>query len=829
MKMKTTPVLTKGSKLLLLTGILLLSALFSNAQGISLKAKILDKNQNPVNGEAHLLNPADSALVKGAPVVNGVLQIDEVPVATAYLLKINADGYSDHYFAISPKGETFDAGTLTLTNKLVVGDQANVVAKARLFRHTAEGNTKISVENTMLGNSISAREILAKSPGVSIIGNRIFYFGKGEAVLYLNGKQTTMERIMSLPVSSIKDVEIIPNPSSKYDARGRAVINIIAKKNDMEGWQVTTTHHSTFAKYYMHSYQSDLYYRKNKTNLFFNYMNSDLGYDWNRTQGKYRFTNPLGVTTASFTNYEAKIKVPGAHNYRAGFTYDFDDKTDLSIQYDGLYSLNLLDIHINNNYWDQFGKGTYIYNKNDATTRQKNSSLNINMNRRLDTLGSSLFLGLQKNWFVNNLDDNMRQETTSFGYNGSSPYWYANYIHNENRNRINLAIAQLDWTKVRSTDGGIFETFESGLKYSQVHTKSRANVFFRPITEPTWQDILYLKNDFQYEEKISAFYAQMKGKLSSKWSYTAGFRGEMTDVLTTRYDFIDNKVKYPTDSTYTNLFPSIKLDQKINDKWSISYNLNRKITRPFYQDLDPFVWIQDSLTTVVGNPFLTPELANNAEVAVTYKSFTFTASYSRQKNTSRVYPSKGQNGDNHIYIIRENMKLLHFFFASLESSVSKGNFFNYSKVQLNYGKFVDGKTPDRARFANTVKPLPQAFFWTYLQYNIPNWFSVDIDARLLTKGSSGITVIYPFGWVTAGISRNFFKDKLSARFMFSDIWRTNYSRNERTMGGIYAYLDQVGNWHNGRLTLVYKFGQLKAANYRNKSVLTEAEQKRIIR
>lgn len=825
MKMQTTPMLTKGYKLLLLTGIFFLSAFMVNAQGISLKAKIIDKEQKPVNGEAHLLNPADSSIVKGAPIVNGVLEIDEVPVAAAYLLRIHADGYSEQYFTISPKGEIFDAGTLALTNKLIKGDEVSVVGKGRLFRRTAEGNTRISVENTMLGNSISAREILSKSPGVSIVTNRIFFFGKGEAVLYLNGKQTTLERVMSIPVSSIKEVEIIPNPSAKYDARGRAVINIIAKKSDKEGWQVTATHHSTFAKYYMHSYQSDLYYRKNKVNMFFNYMNSDLGHDWNRTQGRYKFTNPLGVTTSSFTNYEAKIKVPGSHNYRAGITYDLDDKTDISVQYDGMYNLNLLDIHINNNYWDQFGKGTYIYNKNDASTRQRNNSLNVNLNRTLDSLGSALFIGVQKNWFGNNLDDNMRQETTSFGYNGSAPYWSANNINNKNRNRINLGIVQLDWTKVRNPASG-FESFESGLKYSHVHSNSNANVFFRPVPDPTWYENTFLRNDFQYDEKISAFYTQMKGKLSEKWSYTAGVRGELSMILTTKVDNATGKSYNPTDSTYFNLFPNIKLDQKINDNWSISYNLARKITRPFYQDLDPFLWIQDSLTTVVGNPFLTPELTNNVDIFVNYKNFSFMASYARSTNTSRVYPSKGENGDNHIYIIRENMKLLHFWSFALDASIIKGNFSAFNKIQLNYGKFVDGKTPDRARFANTVKPLPQAYFSTYLQYNIPNWFSIDFDGQLWTKGSSGITVIYPFGWATAGISRSFFKDKLSARFMFSDIWRTNKSRNERTMGGIYAYLDQVGNWHNGRLTLVYKFGQLQNANYRNRAV-AEKEYNRV--
>jgi outer membrane receptor protein involved in Fe transport len=815
MKMQSIIFPVSYFRIMLLSFISIFSAVTLNAQGISLQAKIVDKNQAPLSGEILLLNPTDSSLIKAAPFTNGMAQIDEVPAAASYLAKISVDGYRDNYVPFTPKDGSFNMGTITM-EKIVVGAEARVIAKAKIFRRTAEGSTKMSVENTMLGNSISAKEIFAKSPGLSVAGNRVFLFGKGEALVFLNGKQTTFERLLSIPVSSIKEIEIISNPSAKYDARGRAVVNIITKKSDMEGWQVTSTHHSTFAYNYLHTYQSDLYYRKRKFNAFLSYQNADLGNDWTQTLAKYTFTNNVGIKSTSETKYQQTGIVPGANTYRTGIGYDLNDKTDISIQFDGLYILNLLDVGIYNQYYPPTGNPFFIHVHNDGSSRQKNSSLNVNLNRRLDSLGSTFFFGIQKNWFSNNLDDNLRQEI--------KPSMRNSYLHNENKNRIKLFITQADWTKVRNANS----TFDAGLKYSHVFSNSRAAVTARQETDPVWYDVPGLKNDFKYDETVSAGYLQMKGRINSHFTYVAGVRGEHS--LITGKSAIDtvHKDGLVINSNYFNLFPKFKIDQKINENWTVSYNYSRSIARPIYQDLDPFLWYQDSLTTVVGNPFLTPEISNNFEIITGYKNLLWTIGYSHRVNTSRVYPAKGINGDNSVQFIRENMKLLNFYYTAVDFSIDKKNFSSTNRLQLNYGKFND----NRPRFINSVTPIPQLQFTSYSQYIIPKLFTIDLQLEHTTKGSSGITVILPRGFATVGLSRDFFKGKLSTSLMFNDIFNSYNARSERLIangvdkGNIYNTLNAFINTHFVRATLVYKFGRLKSANYNNRAV-NEKEYNRI--
>ncbi|MBL7729069.1 MAG: outer membrane beta-barrel protein [Dinghuibacter sp.] len=795
MKMQSTSISYWYNRTALLIFSLLFSAIAANAQGFSITAKVVDKNKTPLSGEALVLNPSDSSLVKGAPIVKGFLQIDEVPMGASYLLKLSADGHADQYLTISPKGYELNLGELTM-EIITLQKDVTVITKAKIFRKTAEGGTRMSVEQTMLGNSISSKEILAKSPGVSIVGNRVFLFGRGEALLLLNGKQIAYERLSSIPVSAIKEVEIIPNPSAKYDAQGRAVINFIVKKNDIQGFTGNITHHSTFARYYFPSFLTDITYRKNKMNFTLGYDPGNFGKHWNRTVGDYEYAYPSG-NYSTHSSYEAYISVPASHTYRFGMSYDINDKSDISVQYDGVHSLNLLKIHVDNVYWDPSGKATDIFVRNNGSTRQKNNSVNINYNQRLDTLGSTFFIGGQKNWYINNLYDQIRQEVKFPVFNS--------YRNNTTKNIIELTTAQTDWSKMFRNGS----RFEAGLKYANAETRSTVNVIYRPETNENWTPIEELRNDFKYSEKVSAMYTQYSGKLNRNWSYVAGIRAEYSDVTG-----IPKSGKKVIDSSYFNLFPNIKIDQKINDNWSIAYNFSKHITRPYYQDLDPFLWYQDSLTIWAGNPYLIPELITAFDITVSYKNYSFRAGYSRGNNSSFIFPIKGNTGPNSIHIYRENMKHLDIWSASVDANFEKGLFSSYNKVAINYRKIYD----DRPLFEVTQKLLPQVYVYSYNQLKIPKVFTVDFTLDYLSKQSAGITVLYPFWYATVGVQRNFFKNKLNARLMYNDIFRSFVLIGERNLGGIKARTDQRGNQHLGRITLIYKFGGLKAANYKNKNV-----------
>ncbi|MFB9077584.1 hypothetical protein ACFFWB_09285 [Flavobacterium procerum] len=152
-------------------------------------------------------------------------------------------------------------------NEVVVKSQAS------LIKYGPNGNSVVNVNGTVLASSSSVNELLGRVPNVVITEGEISVLGKGEAIIYLNGVLINYDRFASIPVSQIQKIEVIANPSSRYDAEGKAVINIITKQNIESGIMGTANQHTTVSKFGGTSYNSliDFSYSKGKFSFITNY------------------------------------------------------------------------------------------------------------------------------------------------------------------------------------------------------------------------------------------------------------------------------------------------------------------------------------------------------------------------------------------------------------------------------------------------------------------------------------------------------------------------------------------------------------------------------
>src|SRR5690606_26267342 len=164
----------------------------------------------------------------------------------------------------------------------------------------------------------------------------------------------------------------------------------------------------------------------------------------------------------------------------------------------------------------------------------------------------------------------------------------------------NIFTAKVDFVK----PVGKGNTIETGVKGSWVKSDNNLNLSKSQEEGPFEPDPS--SNSFIYNENVLAAYISYKGKFSEKLSYQVGLRGEHSDI--TGNSVTLNQVK---NQKYFNLFPSAFLQHKISDNYQIVYNVNRRITRPNYRLLNPFVYYIDPLTTETGNPNLTPQYSNN--------------------------------------------------------------------------------------------------------------------------------------------------------------------------------------------------------------------------
>ncbi|WP_221391940.1 hypothetical protein [Dyadobacter sp. NIV53] len=225
----------KFLKLLLSIKLLSLSFFTNAQQNYSVTAKVTDISHQPLPVTVRVLSVTDSSLITGSVYDDGNIYISEIRERKV-LLKLSVLSFSDTIFVVENKGELkIDLGTIVMKEQSQVLNEVQVKASAPLVSHGKNGSIEIQVPGTVLAGSNSVIELLERSPGLSVIDGRITFIGKGDVILFLNGRPVTAGQLSTIAVSQILKVEIIANPSSKYDAEGKAVINIITKARNEAG------------------------------------------------------------------------------------------------------------------------------------------------------------------------------------------------------------------------------------------------------------------------------------------------------------------------------------------------------------------------------------------------------------------------------------------------------------------------------------------------------------------------------------------------------------------------------------------------------------------
>ena len=379
-------------KAVFITLITLICCGYGHAQSLeSISGEVVDQDGNPLFGNAILLSPGDSSVLTGVPFFEGHFELLDVN-RTEVLLKLNSLTFQDTVISIKYRGQSdVSLGVITVRESLRQLDEVTITAKSPLIVENSDGSVAVKVANTTLATSTSVEEILGKSPGVVVSENSaVSVFGKGEAVIFLNGIRVDNERLSGLSPSMIESIEIISNPGPRYDAEGNAVINIITKQQVDEGAKGTVKNyfsHSGFGGY------------QNRTDIDYQYsmgrwaLNSNAAY----LQGEHRHvleTTRIRDTESEYFSSDLKtdrlFDLDGEYNYGLGGQYNFGKDHYLSVQYTGAYELLGGEQWSDNriNYTD-----TGIYKSvlhYDEQSTQDNISSNYFI--AFDTTGSNLFI-----------------------------------------------------------------------------------------------------------------------------------------------------------------------------------------------------------------------------------------------------------------------------------------------------------------------------------------------------------------------------------------------------------------------------------------------------
>lgn len=768
------------------------------------KGTVIFENDKIVEfGNVIALSLNDSSIIKGAPFQNGEFKLDGL-VKDSFLLKISSVGYKDYIKPIykATNDTLFDVGKIVLQSDNTL-NEVSIIAKAPLFEMDGE-KVKVNVEQTSLSSVGNALDVLKRSPGVMVSSSdAVTVFGKGTPIIYLDGMQiSSVDILKSIPSSEIKNIEIINNPSAKYDAGGRAVINIITIKNNLQGYNGNIIQNTLYIKSLFSYTGFRLNITKKKWSVNAS-IGTTMGQQWSSDVYNRTYKLQDTITMKMNNSIYDKQNHSNMYYYRAGINYRFDSTSTLGLQYNGFYNARN-DVSENTNSItqndiEQYGLKTSTY----AKPLSINNNITANYTKRFDTLGTELFVAAQYGDFNIKNTANINQTTTYGGLSSDLEK------RNTNRNHINIMSAQLDFIKVFSKKWKL----ESGIKETYI-SKTSDIKFENYQSNNGWvSDPNYL-NGFRFNENIGAAYSELRFK-QKKWNARLGGRAELTHSdgfsKTTNQSLIERQ--------YLNFFPSAFVGYDFTKDLTAAVTLSSRITRPTFQDLDPFINYIDSVTSFRGNPYLLPEYTYSGEASLIYmKEASLTFNYSRTNGALRLVVDKLNNGTDAFTATTKNLDRTetYSFGITIPYELKWWTTSNYFGYFLNTFTYNQG-----GLIIKNNKPTFSLYL--YDEFRFKKIVALELNYEYTSSAVDGIFISKPFSMLSITLKKTLFKDKLTCRFTASDVFSQYImSGNSNIPTYDLSYVSRTST-HYFLLALNYKFGKLKNVNYQNRSVNDEQD------
>jgi iron complex outermembrane receptor protein len=674
----------------------------------------------------------------------------------------------------------------------VVGRKKNVEQKI--------DKTIINVDASATNTGTSALEVLEKSPGVQVDkdGNISLKGKQGVTILvdgrptYLNGEQLA-SMLKGIESSQLEQIEIMTNPPSKYDAAGNSgVINIKTKKNKTKGFNGNISAGYGQGKYPKTNESISLNYRAGKINLYANY-----GYSQNtsfRDMHIYRrYINDLKETRAIFDQQGNNHHERSNNNLKLGMDYYLNKKTTMGIVLSGFTNPETDRGHNTSFLKDAQGEiDSIVETKALYKDRWKNGSINLNLRHTYDSTGRELDFDIDAiSYGVSN-----NQQLTNIAYTPLMIKQAEDRLLGDLPMNINIYSAKSDYTHPLKKQARI----EAGWKSSYVVTDSKAK-YYNIIDNSIVPD--YTKtNFFRYKENINAAYINYNKQITAKFSIQAGLRFENTNYSGLQYG---NPTR--SDSSFTNtyngLFPTAYFSYNADKNNVFALSAGRRIDRPQYEDLNPFLFFIDRYTYGSGNPYLKPQYSNNFELTHIFKGILTTVlNYSHTKNMfsetfdqAGDYASVQSNGN---IGRRDNFGIAVSAQFSPAKWLSTNIYTNYNYTTMSGILYGEQLVVSAGNFNTNITN----------QFNFNKGWGAELSGWYNTKNTLGQIILHPMGSVNAAISKQVLKGKGSVKLNARDIFYTQPVTGDINFKTTQAKFNQYTESRVLNLTFTYRFGKL---------------------
>ena len=678
-----------------------------------------------------------------------------------------------------------------------------VVISKKPFIEQQIDKSVVNVQADITAIGSSAFEILQKAPGINITGDDVINMsGKAGVNVLIDGRPTQMSSkelanfLRSMPGSTIEKIELITNPSSRFDAQGNAgIINIRLKKNKLKGTNGNFNIGYTQNVHYRNNASVGINHRVGKINAF---ANISIDNNKQHTNGYINRNVTVNNEVKNFNNSTLDIDRNVAHNIRAGVDFYMNKKSTFGL------------LFTSNGNWNPFNTpGNTLISSNGIidsslqTTNDniyKNRRYNTNLNYRFeDTLGNELNIDADYTFFKNTNITNL----------GTSYLNKANTMYNFTANdldvatNINIYALKADYTKQLKA---IKTKIETGLKISSVATNN--NLFATTLAVNTMKADTGRSNTFNYNETVYAAYVNV-GRQLKKFEYQVGLRIENAVINGTSIDLKNTRNNNP-DTNYVNIFPTAFVSYKLNDKNMFAASYSKRINRPDYQTLNPFETIYDIYTSEKGNPFLKPQYTNNFELKYTYRyALNVAVGYNHTKNYSQTITT--QTGQQTL-ATTDNIGTLDNAYINIsaplpiakwwEGYANITGFFNHYKGVLPNG-ILNEKTFGLNYYIQNNFKLGKG--WST---QVSSWFNAGTKEAIFKTSA--------LGSLDVAVKKNILKEKGSLRLTVTDIFNTQQWKQSVQFANMDFTYRRKWESRGVRLQFSWSFGKSKfAARDRN--------------
>ncbi|MCB9282725.1 MAG: TonB-dependent receptor [Lewinellaceae bacterium] len=788
---------------------------FSQSQ---ISGTVLDSDHQPLPyANIFLLRSADSSFVKGAiSDETGVFQIEGATggPCVVEITMLGYEPYRSKAIDLSASTPEVDLGQITLQENTAELQTVEVTAKKPFYEQKID-RLVINVENSITSAGSSALEVLERSPGIVVNrqSNLLSIAGKNGVIVMINGKinrmpiEAVVQMLAGMPSANIEKIEIITTPPANFDAEGNAgYINIVMKVTNDQGLNGSYTFSGGYGRGEIASAGINFNFRKKGLNLYGDYSFSRDAQD--QLFAIDRQVMLEGKLVRTDTRSE-RSPVQQNHNARLGLDLNLGPRTVLGVLvsgYDNRWSMDAI------NYSTISLDGvpdTLLTIVNDEINHWQHGGANLNIQHTF-----------------------REEETLTFDadylrYGNENPTHYnisyadaaGNLLRHEQTfsgkvTPLEVGVGKLDYTRRFSEKLKL----ETGIKGTRSHFHN--NVKVAHLDNGTELIDSSLTAQYQLSESIAAAYGALDMKLDEKSDLKLGLRYEYTNSnlgSAEQPDIVDRQ--------YGNLFPSVFLSRSFNENNSANISYSRRITRPTFNDMAPFVIFLDPYTFFSGNAALQPSISNNVKLDYRFKTALFSFEYSVEDSAIANFQVRTIEGTNQQLIAAENMKnrKTASFTLAFPIQVSK-----WYRMQNNLvgtwqvaNTFIDGAPIQvSSKYIQAV--------WIH-SFTLPKDFSAEVVGFYRSRALFGASVALPMGAINLGIQKKFRDNFGTLRFGIDDLLNTLRFRSEIDYPE-YNLVSKANidfSQRTYKLTYTRHFGNSKLKGARQRETGAEEERRRV--